>query len=94
MYALQSGILCDMLCFNVFTLTPEPEAKKIPIWKKIGMWICGIEKTDQPEMTEEERQALEEKQTSLDEDPFWKKVVSINAIVLMVVAVFFWAFFY
>lgn len=72
----------------------EPEVDHIPWWKKIILWVCGIEKHDEPELTEEERLAFEAKQTSLEEDPFWSKVVSVNAIMLMVVAVFFWAFFY
>ena len=70
------------------------DEEKIPCWKSAGMWICGIEKNEAPELTPEELKAIEESQTSLEEDPFWKKFTNVNALVLCVVGVFFWGFFY
>ena len=37
---------------------------------------------------------MEANHTSLEEKPFWKRVINFNAIALMTVAIFFWAFFY
>lgn len=62
-------------------------------WKKSFNWICGIEKQTAPEMSEEEKLALEKHHTSLDEDPFWKKFCDINVIVMMTCACFIWGFF-
>lgn len=79
---------------EVITVDSDERGEKIPCWKTAGMWICGIEKQDQPELTAEEKAAIEAKQTSLEEDPFWKKFTNINGLCLCVVAVFFWGFFY
>ena len=66
----------------------------VPCWKTALQWICGVEKHDEPELTEEEMKAIAAKQNSLHEDPLWNKVSNVNALILMVVAVFFFAFFY
>lgn len=72
----------------------EGADEHLPWYRTAMMWICGIEKHEEPVMTEEERKAFEAKQISLDEDPYWKKIVNINALTLMVVATFIWGFFY
>ena len=66
----------------------------LPCWRNAINWICGIEKHEEPVLSEEEKRIIEEKQTSLYEVPKWKKICDANAIMLMFVAIFLWAFFY
>jgi hypothetical protein len=78
-------------------LVSEPEPGydgKQPWYKTCMMWVCGIEKREEHVLTPEEQEAIKRKQTSLAEDPLYKKICNINAIVLMTVTVFFWGFFY
>ena len=58
-------------------------------------WVCGIEKMtgDQPQMTEAQMRALEEKQTSIHEETWVRRLLNVNAVVLMTLAVFLWGFF-
>ena len=42
------------------------------------MWICGIEKNEEAELSEEEKKVMEESNISLAEDPFWEKFTNIN----------------
>ncbi|XP_064612119.1 sodium/glucose cotransporter 4-like [Liolophura sinensis] len=66
----------------------------IPIWKKAGNWICGIEKMVEGDgMTDEEKAALEAKQINITERPILRTICNINAVLLMTFAVFVWGFF-
>jgi len=56
-------------------------------------WICGIEKHPEIEMTTEEKHALEQKQTSLEEIGYQRKICNVMAVILMTIAVFLWGFF-
>jgi len=63
-----------------------------PAWWKVAInWICGIEK--QLEATPEQKAEMSSRQTSLDELPVHRTLCNVNALALMGVAVFFWAFF-
>ena len=62
-----------------------------PWWRTVINWICGIEKQLEP--TAEQKAEMTYKQTSLDEVPLYRRLCDVNAIALMGVAVFFWAFF-
>ena len=74
-----------------FSFTEED----IPCYRKAFNWFCGIEKVaDQPVLSEEEQKAIEAKQNSIHEDPLVKKIINVNAIVLMFVAIFLWGFYY
>jgi hypothetical protein len=44
-------------------------------------------------MSPEELKALQEKAMNIDEDPTWRRVCNINAVILMTLAIFVWAFF-
>ena len=65
-----------------------------PCWKVSMRWVCGIEKHPELELTEEQKNEMNEKATSLYEATFWRRIVNINAIVLMVLTAFYWGFFY
>lgn len=48
---------------------------------------------DAPQLSEAERKEIEKKDTSIHEEPKWRAVTNANAVILMVLAVFFWGFF-
>ncbi|KAJ8026497.1 Sodium/myo-inositol cotransporter 2 [Holothuria leucospilota] len=56
-------------------ITSDPK----PMWKKVIYWFCGY---SQEESSPEETKLM----TSVEEDPFWSKVTSINAVILVGVA--------
>ncbi|KAL1771419.1 low affinity sodium-glucose cotransporter [Sigmodon hispidus] len=60
--------------------------------KKTYDLFCGLQQTG-PKLTKEEEEILKKKLTDTSEDPFWRTVVNVNAIVLLAVAVFFYGYF-
>ncbi|XP_028729988.1 solute carrier family 5 member 4A [Peromyscus leucopus] len=60
--------------------------------KKTYDLFCGLQKTG-PKLTKEEEEVLKKKLTDTSEEPFWRTVVNVNAIVLLTVAVFFYGYF-
>uniref|UniRef100_A0A3B3QJ83 Sodium/glucose cotransporter 1 n=1 Tax=Paramormyrops kingsleyae TaxID=1676925 RepID=A0A3B3QJ83_9TELE len=74
------------------SVSPEP-AEDPSCWKKAYNWFCGFEQSAAPELSPEEQAELQKKLTDTSEDPVWRNVVNANAIVLLTVAVFFYAYF-
>nr|XP_044988587.1 solute carrier family 5 member 4-like isoform X1 [Jaculus jaculus] len=60
--------------------------------KKACDRFCGLQKTG-PKLTKEEEEILRKKLTDTSEEPLWRTVVNINAILLLAVAVFAHAYF-
>ncbi|XP_045390527.1 solute carrier family 5 member 4 isoform X2 [Lemur catta] len=54
--------------------------------------FCGLQKTG-PNLTKEEEEALRDKLTDTSERPLWKTIVDINAILLLAIVVFVYAYF-
>ncbi|KAM9379155.1 sodium/glucose cotransporter 4 [Phaethornis superciliosus] len=73
--------------------TREEAAAKIPCWKMLYFWFCGLSPSPAPTLSQEERAALEQRLTSIEEKPLWKTVCDVNAVVLLTVNVFLWAYF-
>ncbi|GFN97835.1 sodium/glucose cotransporter [Plakobranchus ocellatus] len=78
--------------------TPKPfqdDYDSLPWYRKACEWICGIEKMrgEEHKMTDAEMRALEEKQTSIHEQTFWRRFLNFNAVFLMTLAAFVWGFF-
>ncbi|KAM4640835.1 sodium/glucose cotransporter 4 [Discoglossus pictus] len=69
------------------------EAPKYPWWKKVYFWFCGISLHPEIKLSIEEEQALQKKLTSIEEEPLWKQVCNINAIILLAFNVFLWGYF-
>ena len=84
---------------SLFVFLPVPvcgsDYDALPWYRKAWEWICGIEKMrgDEPQMTDAEMRALEEKQTSIHEDTFWRRFLNFNAVFLMTLGAFVWGFF-
>ncbi|XP_005521350.2 PREDICTED: sodium/glucose cotransporter 4 [Pseudopodoces humilis] len=70
----------------------EPAAKR-PCWKVVCMWLCGLSSGPTPTLSPEEKAVLEQRLTSIEEKPLWRTVCDINAILLLAVSVFLWAYF-
>ncbi|XP_039177014.1 sodium/glucose cotransporter 1 [Crotalus tigris] len=70
---------------------PAPE-KEVNCCKKAYNWFCGLEQTG-PKLSKEEQEALQHKLMDTTEEPLWRRVVNINAIILLSVAVFCHGFF-
>ncbi|XP_032884448.1 sodium/glucose cotransporter 4 [Amblyraja radiata] len=62
-------------------------------WKKTCFWLCGLSTHEEPELTEEENYAIQEGLTSIEEEPLWKNMCNINALILLAVNVFCWGYF-
>uniref|UniRef100_A0A8C9VHH2 Sodium/glucose cotransporter 1 n=1 Tax=Scleropages formosus TaxID=113540 RepID=A0A8C9VHH2_SCLFO len=61
--------------------------------RKTFNWFCGFEQKTAPELSPEEQAELQKQLTDTSEQPLWRNVVNANAIILLAVAVFFYAFF-
>ena len=59
-------------------------------------WLCGVDKTTQKskKLSQEEMVEIQKKATDISEDPYWKKVLDINAVVACCICFFLHAFFY
>lgn len=57
------------------------------------MGFCGLEQNQPVKLTKEEEAELKRKLTDTSEKPLWRNVVSVNALILLAVAVFCHGFF-
>ncbi|XP_050163258.1 sodium/glucose cotransporter 4 [Myiozetetes cayanensis] len=71
----------------------EETAAKPPCWKMVCLWFCGLSTSPTPTLSQEEKAALEQRLTSIEEEPLWKNVCNANAILLLAINVFLWAYF-
>nr|XP_015211386.1 PREDICTED: sodium/glucose cotransporter 4 isoform X2 [Lepisosteus oculatus] len=72
----------------------SPQGTDVSCWKRVGLWFCGLSSSQaKPQVSLDERQVLEKKLTSIREDPVWRNVCNVNAIILLTVNVFLWGYF-
>lgn len=57
------------------------------------LWFCGLSPGPTPSLSEEEKAALQQRLTSIEEKPLWKHVCDVSAILLLAVNVFLWAYY-
>ncbi|XP_072911762.1 sodium/glucose cotransporter 1 [Hemitrygon akajei] len=75
------------------TMDVDEEAPQdVKCWKKAYNWFCGFDQKTQ-KLSIEEQEDLQKQMTDISEAPLWRNVVNINAIILLSVCVFFWAFY-
>ncbi|XP_066049239.1 sodium/glucose cotransporter 4 isoform X2 [Chamaea fasciata] len=62
-------------------------------WKMMYLWFCGLSTGPTPSLSEEEKAALQQRLTSIEEKPLWRHVCNVTAILLLAVNVFLWAYY-
>ncbi|XP_077065016.1 sodium/glucose cotransporter 2 [Siphateles boraxobius] len=63
------------------------------IMMKLIGWVCGISDAQAPEPTEEEVAEASKQLPDISEDPLWKYIVNVNALIMMTVAVYCWGYY-
>ncbi|TRZ16069.1 hypothetical protein HGM15179_011040 [Zosterops borbonicus] len=71
----------------------EEPAAKPSWWKMMCLWFCGLSTGPTPSLSEEEKAALQQRLTSIEEKPLWRHVCNVSAILLLAVNVFLWAYY-
>ncbi|XP_036300702.1 sodium/glucose cotransporter 4 isoform X2 [Pipistrellus kuhlii] len=74
--------------------SPEQHGAPRRSWGKLLWgWFCGLSGAPQPALSPAEKAALELKLTSIEEEPLWRRVCDINAVLLLAINVFLWGYF-
>lgn len=77
-------------------LPPEPQARAPSFFRQCLLWFCGMSRGgvgSPPPLTQEEAVAATRRLEDISEDPSWARVVNLNALLMMAVAVFLWGFY-
>ncbi|XP_012666920.1 sodium/glucose cotransporter 4 isoform X1 [Otolemur garnettii] len=61
--------------------------------KLLWGWFCGLSGVPEQALSSAEKAALEQKLTSIHEEPLWRSVCNINAVLLLAINVFLWGYF-
>ncbi|XP_037683205.1 sodium/glucose cotransporter 4 isoform X2 [Choloepus didactylus] len=61
--------------------------------KLLWNWFCGLSGVPEQALSQVEKDALEQKLTSIDEKPLWRNVCNINAVLLLAINIFLWGYF-
>ncbi|KAK1339991.1 hypothetical protein QTO34_018555 [Cnephaeus nilssonii] len=73
---------------------PEQHGAPHRSWGKLLWgWFCGLSGAREPALSPAEKAALELKLTSIEEEPLWRRVCDINAVLLLAINVFLWGYF-
>ncbi|XP_012970277.1 sodium/glucose cotransporter 4 [Mesocricetus auratus] len=76
------------------TQGPEKPRAQHRSWGKwLWSWFCGLSGAPQQALSAAEKAALEKKLTSIEEEPLWRHVCNINAIILLAINIFLWGYF-
>ncbi|XP_064218760.1 sodium/glucose cotransporter 2 isoform X2 [Aotus nancymaae] len=74
----------------------EPQAPAPSLFRQCLLWFCGMSRGGEgspPPPTQEEAAAAARQLEDISEDPSWARVVNLNALLMMAVAVFLWGFY-
>ncbi|XP_012494865.1 PREDICTED: sodium/glucose cotransporter 4 isoform X2 [Propithecus coquereli] len=61
--------------------------------KLLWGWFCGLSGAPEQALSPVEKAVLEKRLTSIEEEPLWRSVCNINAILLLAINVFLWGYF-
>ncbi|XP_045060204.2 sodium/glucose cotransporter 4 isoform X2 [Desmodus rotundus] len=61
--------------------------------KLLWGWLCGLSGAPQQALSPAEEAAREQKLTSIEEEPLWRSVCNVNAVLLLAINVFLWGYF-
>ncbi|KAI5139292.1 Sodium/Glucose Cotransporter 4 [Manis pentadactyla] len=56
-------------------------------------WFCGLSSAPEQTLSPAEAAALQQKLTSIEEEPLWRSVCNVNAVLLLAINVFLWGYF-
>ncbi|XP_006839801.1 PREDICTED: sodium/glucose cotransporter 4 [Chrysochloris asiatica] len=71
----------------------QPGVQRRSWGKLLWGWFCGLSGTPEHALSQAEKAALEKKLISIEEEPLWRSVCNINAILLLTINVFLWGYF-
>ncbi|XP_004371824.1 sodium/glucose cotransporter 4 [Trichechus manatus latirostris] len=71
----------------------QPGAPHRSWGKLLWGWFCGLSGAPEQALSRAEKAALEQKLTSIEEEPLWRSVCNINAVLLLTINVFLWGYF-
>ncbi|XP_023043473.1 sodium/glucose cotransporter 4 isoform X2 [Piliocolobus tephrosceles] len=71
----------------------QPEAPSRSWGKLLWSWFCGLSGAPEQALSPAEKAALEQKLTSIEEEPLWRHVCNINAVLLLAINIFLWGYF-
>ncbi|XP_030679734.1 sodium/glucose cotransporter 4 [Nomascus leucogenys] len=71
----------------------QPEAPSRSWGKLLWSWFCGLPGAPEQALSPAEKAALEQKLTSIEEQPLWRHVCNINAVLLLAINIFLWGYF-
>uniref|UniRef100_A0A8I3SAG0 Sodium/mannose cotransporter SLC5A10 n=2 Tax=Canis lupus familiaris TaxID=9615 RepID=A0A8I3SAG0_CANLF len=59
----------------------------------LGAWLCGLPGHPEPALSPEDAAARSQALTSIAEEPLWRSVCDVQAILLLAINVFLWGYF-
>ncbi|KAJ8779602.1 hypothetical protein J1605_012486 [Eschrichtius robustus] len=71
----------------------QPAAPRRSWGQLLWGWLCGLSRAPERALSPTEKAALEQKLTSIEEEPLWRSVCNVNAILLLAVNIFLWGYF-
>lgn len=74
----------------------EPQSPAPGLFSQCLLWFCGMSRGrtgSSPPATQEEVTAAARRLEDISEDPSWVRVVNLNALLMMAVAMFLWGFY-
>nr|XP_011762430.1 sodium/glucose cotransporter 4 isoform X4 [Macaca nemestrina] len=71
----------------------QPEAPSRSWGKLLWSCFCGLSGAPEQALSPAEKAALEQKLTSIEEEPLWRHVCNINAVLLLAINIFLWGYF-
>ncbi|XP_055110845.1 sodium/glucose cotransporter 4 isoform X2 [Symphalangus syndactylus] len=71
----------------------QPEAPSRSWGKLLWSWFCGLPGAPEQALSPAGKAALEQKLTSIEEQPLWRHVCNINAVLLLAINIFLWGYF-
>ncbi|XP_011781618.1 PREDICTED: sodium/glucose cotransporter 4 isoform X1 [Colobus angolensis palliatus] len=71
----------------------RPEAPSRSWGKLLWSWFCGLSGAPEQALSPAEKAALEQKLTSIEEEPLWRHVCNVNAVLLLAINIFLWGYF-
>lgn len=89
-FLLPFFLLCSFPSFSLMACHPALHRS----WGKwLWNWFCGLSGAPQQALSPAEKAVLEQKLTSIEEEPLWRYVCNINAIILLAINIFLWGYF-